>query len=653
MCGIAGLWTRGRIEEAVVRAMSNSVAHRGPDDAGLWLDEAAGIGLGHRRLSVVDLSAAGHQPMESRTGRYLIVLNGEIYNHIEIRRELEALGSTEWRGHSDTETLLEGIARWGLAATLSRCVGMFALALWDRETRRLSLARDRIGEKPLYYGWTGDGFAFASELKAIRALPRFAGQVDRDVLGLYLRFNYVPTPWSIYKGIYKLEPASIVTFSGEALAGPPATPVRAPMDAGGIVAQRYWSLDLATSGHDPVAADPVAAVEELDRTLTEAVRLQVDADVPVGAFLSGGIDSSTIVALMAKVANKRVRTFTIGLHQQENNEAEHAKAVAAHLGTEHSELYVTPEEARAVVTDLPAMYDEPFADSSQIPTHLLSRLARQSVTVALSGDAGDELFCGYNRYTLTRDLWRYASRLPAPLRSAVGSLVTAIPPGAWDRLGALPLLPDLPMLGVKAHKYANVLRSDGNLAKVYTAFVEEWQGQRPLPGTRRLPTTLDEPEVAGLAQEEQMMYWDLRSYLPDDILTKVDRAAMAVALEVRIPFLDHRVIEQAWRTPLRFKLDGRQGKWIVRQVLDRYVPRALIERPKAGFGIPLGAWLRGPMRDWAEQWLHPARLAGNGLDPGVIRARWQQHLRGSHDWTAALWSVLMFVAWEAESGRQC
>lgn len=652
MCGLAGLWTRGRVSDATVRAMADAVAHRGPDDAGVWIDAEAGIGLGHRRLAVVDLSPAGHQPMASRCGRYVLVFNGEVYNHAVIRRELEALGTGGWRGHSDTETLLEGIARWGLAATLARCVGMFALALWDRETRRLSLARDRVGEKPLYYGWTPDGLAFASELKALRALPNFAPAVDRDVLGLYLRFNYVPTPWSIYRDVYKLEPASIVTFTAEALAAPPGVPVRAPHDAGGITAQRYWSLDLATSGHDPVA-DPHAAVEELDRTLTEAVRLQVLADVPVGAFLSGGIDSSTVVALMAKVAQGRVRTFTIGFHEEANNEADHAKAVARHLGTEHSELYVTAGEARAVVTDLPGMYDEPFADSSQIPTHLLSRLTRGAVTVALSGDGGDELFCGYNRYTFTRDLWRYASRLPAPVRSAAGAAVTAIPPGLWDRLGALPLLPDMPMLGVKAHKYANVLRSDGNLARVYTAFVEEWQGQAPLPGTLRLPTILDEPEVPGLAQEEQMMYWDLRSYLPDDILTKVDRAAMAVALEVRIPFLDHRVIEQAWRTPLRFKLDGRRGKWLVRQVLDRYVPRELIERPKAGFGVPVGAWLRGPMRDWAEQWLQPARLEGIGLDPGVIRARWHQHLRGSHDWTAALWSVLMFVSWEAGSSRQC
>lgn len=653
MCGIAGLWTNGEVAADTVRTMTDAIAHRGPDGAGVWIDAAAGIGLGHRRLSVIDLSEAGHQPMVSRCGRYVLTFNGEVYNHAEIRRELEALGSGDWRGHSDTETLLEGIARWGLAATLARAVGMFALALWDRRTRHLSLARDRVGEKPLYYGWTPAGFAFASELKALRVLPGFDGRVDPDVLGLYLRYNYVPTPWSIYRDIYKLEPATVVTLSAEARSTRPGEPIRAPLDAGGIVALRYWTLDLATSGHDPAAATPESAVEELDRTLTEAVRLQVAADVPVGAFLSGGIDSSTIVALMAKVASGRVRTFTIGFHEQANNEAGHAKAVARHLGTEHAELYVTPAETRAVITDLPAMYSEPFADSSQIPTHLLSRLTRASVTVALSGDAGDELFCGYNRYTLTRDLWRYASRLPRPVRGATGALVTAVPPGAWDRLGALPMLPQMPMLGAKAHKYANVLRSDGDLASVYSAFVEEWQGDTPLPRSGRLPTALDGGAIPGLAQEEQMMLWDMRSYLPDDILTKVDRAAMAVALEVRVPFLDHRVIEQAWRTPLRFKLHGRQGKWIVRQVLDRYVPRTLIERPKAGFGIPVGAWLRGPLRDWAEQWLQPARLEGNGLDPAVIRARWQQHLRGSHEWSAALWSVLMFVAWEAESGRQC
>lgn len=651
MCGIAGLWTRGRVTADQVRAMTDAIANRGPDDAGVWIDEAAGVGLGHRRLAIIDLSAAGHQPMASRCGRYLLTFNGEIYNHAAIRRELESLGSAGWRGHSDTETLLEGIARWGLAATLARCAGMFALALWDRESRQLSLARDRVGEKPLYYGWTPEGFAFASELKALRTLPNFDPGVDPDVLGLYLRFNYVPTPWSIYRNIYKLEPASIVTLAPEGMASAPGAPIRAPMAAGGIVASRYWSLDDAVRRGD--ATDVDAAVEELDHTLTEAVRLQVAADVPVGAFLSGGIDSSTIVALMTKVASGRVRTFTIGFHERADNEADYARDVARHLGTEHQEMIVTPADARAVIPDLPSIYDEPFADSSQIPTHLLSRLTRASVTVALSGDGGDELFCGYNRYTMTRDLWRRLSRLPAPLRRGVGALVTTVPPGAWDRLAGLPLVPEVPMLGAKAHKFANALRSGGDLPAIYASFVEQWQGQVPLPGASRLPTAIDDPAMPGAGIEEQMMRWDLHSYLPDDILTKVDRAAMAVALEVRIPFLDHRVIEQAARTPLSLKLRDRQGKWLVRQVLDRYVPRALIDRPKAGFGIPVGSWMRGPLRDWAEDLLQPQRLASNGFDPKVIRARWQQHLDGTHDWTAALWSVLMFVAWEAESRRAC
>ena len=650
MCGIAGLWTRARIDDATVRAMTDEIAHRGPDDAGVWIDEGAGIGLGHRRLAIVDLSAAGRQPMVSHCGRYLLTFNGEIYNHAEIRRELEALGVGEWRGHSDTETLLEGIARWGLAATLRRAAGMFAIALWDRETRQLALARDRIGEKPLYYGWTAAGLAFASELKAFRALPGFANSVDPDVLGLYLRFNYVPTPWSIYHDVFKLEPAGIVTFTAEALASSPGQPVRAPFSAGGITAERFWQLDHAA----PEDADTDTAVDALDRTLTEAVRLQVEAsDVPVGAFLSGGIDSSTIVALMTKVASGRVRTFTIGFHEAANNEADYARDVARHLGTEHAELTVTPEDARGVIPSLPRIYDEPFADSSQIPTHLLSRLTRASVTVALSGDGGDELFCGYNRYTMTRDLWRRAAMLPGPVRRAAGRLVTAIPPGAWDRLGTLPLTPDLPMLGVKAHKFAGALRTGGQLEAIYSSFVEEWQGQRPLPGARRLPTAIDDPALPGLSLEEQMMRWDMHSYLPDDILTKVDRAAMAVALEVRIPFLDHRVVELAARTPIALKLSGRQGKVLVRQVLDRYVPRALIDRPKAGFSIPVGRWIRGSLRDWAEDLLQPARLESLGLDSRVIRARWQQHLAGTHDWTAALWSVLMFVAWEAESSAQC
>lgn len=646
MCGIAGCWRPGRADAAEAKAMADALQHRGPDDSGVWTDAEAGIALSHRRLSIIDLSPAGHQPMASPDGRYLLTFNGEIYNHLELRCELEAMGAIEWRGHSDTETLAHGIARWGLTATLQRTVGMFALGIWDRRERTLSLARDRMGEKPLYYGWSDGGLVFGSELKALRGSARFANPVDDDVLALFLRYNYVPAPWSILRHIYKVEPGAIVTIAREALATTPTAPPSVAHSAhSGVRCEHYWSLDAVVAAGTQAMSER-EAVDQLEACLTDAVRLQTVADVPVGAFLSGGVDSSAVVALMRNVTSAEVKTFTIGFDAAGYDEAPYARAVAEHLGTDHHELYVGPEDVRSVIPELPAIYDEPFADSSQIPTILLSRLTRRSVTVALSGDAGDELFGGYNRYLVSRRVWDAAAAIPAPVRTGLGRAIGAVPPSAWDRLGRLPLTPKLPMLGVKAHKIGRMLRTGVTTLDIYQSASEEWHGERPSRATNALRSSVDHAPITRATPEEQMMHWDMTSYLPNDILTKVDRAAMAASLETRVPFLDHRVVEQAWRTPLEFKIRGGQGKWLLRQILYKYVPRELIERPKAGFAIPIGGWLRGPLRDWAEELLSPAALARTpSLDPRPIRARWAQHVAGSHDWTTGLWGVLMYQAW--------
>jgi asparagine synthase (glutamine-hydrolysing) len=646
MCGIVGLLTRAYLGEEGLRAMADALVHRGPDDGGVWIDATAGIGFGHRRLAIVDLSPAGAQPMQSHCGRYVLTFNGEIYNHVELRQELEREGASAWRGRSDTETLLEAIARWGLEPTLRRVVGMFALGLWDRDQRILSLARDRLGEKPLYYGWIGESIAFASELKALRRAPGFANPVDRDVLALYLRHNTVPAPWSILKDVFKLEPGAILTLGRDAIDARPGAAPRAPTAAPGMSCQHYWSLEEIVRAGPDRSLGAEQAVDELERRLTEAVRLQMVADVPVGAFLSGGVDSSTIVALMRRTAGARVKTFTIGFNESGYDEAPYARAVAEHLGTEHTELYVSAEDVRAVIPELPTIYDEPFADSSQIPTYLISRLAREAVTVALSGDGADELFGGYNRYLTSRRGSRFARFLPSPLRELLGATIRAVPPSVWDRMGRLPLMPRLPMLANIVRKLGRMLRRRFGVRDIYMSLSEEWEGKVPVKATRRLPTPFDDAGEIAASSEEDMMYWDMLSYLPNDILAKVDRAAMAKSLETRAPFLDHRVVEQAWRTPVDLKFRGRQGKWILREILYRYVPRELIERPKAGFAVPIGAWLRGPLRDWTEDLLSEASLAEeSAFDAAAIRARWDEHLRGARDWTESLWSVLMYQAW--------
>lgn len=656
MCGLTGFL--GGIagaygDEVLLRRMADRLIHRGPDDAGYWCDGERRIGFGHRRLAIVDLSSAGHQPMASAGGRYVIAFNGEIYNHLNLRRELELDQNQippapplsrrefiEWRGHSDTETLLAGIEAWGIEATLNKLIGMFAIALWDRQTDTLILARDRIGEKPLYYGWQGCGnervFLFGSELKALKAHPTFAADIDRRALCLLLRHNYIPAPYSIYQGIAKLEPGCLLSVS---LVQPEPRILK------------YWdTIAVARAGTaKPFAGTADEAVDELEVLTKDAVRQQMMADVPVGAFLSGGIDSSTVVALMQAQSSRPVKTFTIGFNEEGYNEAVHAKAVAQHLGTEHTELYMSPQQAMEVIPRLPDLYCEPFADSSQIPTFLVSQLAKQHVAVSLSGDAGDELFCGYNRYQITKDLWQKLALVPAPLRALAAKAVTAFSPAAWDRLaGIMPGAARYTAIGDKLHKGAGVLASS-TIDELYLGIVShqrnpaDWviEGQEP-------PTRLTElrPALDGLNSVERMMALDTISYLPDDILVKVDRAAMGVSLESRVPFLDHRVVEFAWSLPQSYKLRDGQTKWALRQVLGRHVPRELIDRPKMGFGVPLHDWLRGPLRNWAEDLLDEARLRREGyFHPAPIRQMWKEHLSGRRNWMAQLWNVLMYQAW--------
>ncbi|MFL6862651.1 MAG: asparagine synthase (glutamine-hydrolyzing), partial [Allosphingosinicella sp.] len=603
MCGIAGLLSRDAVTPQLVRRLTRPIAHRGPDDEGVWIDVEAGIGLGHRRLSIIDLSPLGHQPMVSNDGRWVLSYNGEIYNHAALRAELDAEGrGAGWRGQSDTETLVECIAAWGLAETLGRAVGMFALALWDRRERVLSLARDRFGEKPLYFGWTGGDFVFASELKAVRAHPRFANSIDRQALGLFAARTYVPAPFTIYEGLFKLLPGCILAVTPEGAREARRSPPAEGRGEAGLTLTRYWSYrDVVRRGLADPIADEAEALERLEAALATAIRGQSVADVPVGAFLSGGIDSSTVVALYQKYSRTPVRTYSIGFAEAGYNEAEHAKAVARHLGTVHHERYVTAAEAQEVIPLLPEMYDEPFADSSQIPTHLVSRFAREEVVVALSGDGGDELFAGYNRHFGAPALWRRLSRLPRPVRAAVGGPLSRLPSSLWG------LLPGehQPHFGSKVKKGLRVAGAARSFDDVYRSFLDEWSFEpSPVRGARAgggvAEATLDLDVAPGVPDALRTMYCDAVSYLPDDILCKVDRAAMAVSLETRVPFLDHRVAELAARIPLAMKVKDGRGKHILRELLYREAPRALFERPKTGFGIPVGEWLKGPLRPWAE-----------------------------------------------------
>ena len=636
MCGLTGFVDRsGRVvQETVAQKMALALYSRGPDDAGAWVDATAGLAMAHRRLSILDLSSSGHQPMHSPGGRYVIVFNGEIYNHLDLRKEL---GDVAWRGHADTETVLAAIEAWGIEAALKKLTGMFAFALWDRAERRLSLARDRLGEKPLYYGWQGDIFVFGSELKALRAHPVWRGEVDRNVLASFMRYGYVPLPHSIYRGISKLLPGTWLTLGPDTPAGVSPAPTF------------YWRALESTQAPRYVDLSDEAAADALEAKLHLAIGGQMVADVPLGALLSGGVDSSTVVALMQAQSSRPVRTFSIGFAEPDYDEARHAKAVAAHLGTHHTELYLAPTDALAVIPKLPEMYDEPFGDSSQIPTHLVAALARHHVTVSLSGDGGDELFGGYNRYFLGASLWRRLAPLPRRLRSAVGHLMTVPSPGQWDRIAAwLPSRHPYPAFGDKLHKLAGVMDAADANDFFRRLISQQRESESIVLGGFEVPIWANgEAEgFSGHDVSERMMFHDLVGYLCDDILTKLDRAAMAVSLETRVPLLDHRVVEFAWQLPLHMKIRDGQGKWLLRQVLYRHVPRELIERPKQGFAIPLDAWLRGPLRDWAEALLDEQRLRREGyLRPEPIREKWREHFSGRRNWQHWLWNVLMFQAW--------
>ena len=637
MCGLTGFldFTRRTSAEDLgkrVEAMAETLRHRGPDDDGTWTDAEAGVALGFRRLSIIDLSVQGHQPMSSTSGRHVIVFNGEVYNFRELREELGAAG-VSFRGGSDTEVILEAIEAWGLEKALRRFVGMFAIALWDRRERTLHLVRDRLGVKPLYWGRRGNLLLFGSELKAIRAHPDWTPEINRDALASYFRFAYVPAPHSIYSGIGKLLPGTIVSIGPE----------------GDASTNAYWSLAGIRDANkkSPFRGSDDEATDELDRLIRESVDLRMISDVPLGAFLSGGIDSSTVAAVMQALSTRPVKTFTIGFDETAFDEAEDAKRVAEHLGTDHTELYVRPGEAREVIPRLADLYDEPFADSSQIPTALVSQLARKDVTVSLSGDGGDELFGGYDRYLQGRSLWARLGTIPRPLRPLVAGAFKAIPVSAWNAL--FTLLPAAITPGQKGetmHWLAGNL-AGGDFDALYQRLVSTWNDPEILvPGAAEAASPFWAGDSGKEDVLERMMYLDSVTYLPDDILAKLDRASMAVGLEAREPLLDHRIFEFAWRLPENLKHRNGKGKWLLRQVLARYVPPELTERPKMGFSIPIGDWLKGPLRDWAEDLLSEKRLSGDGLlDPGLVRTTWKRLLAGHPGADARIWTVLMFQAW--------
>lgn len=654
MCGIAGFVPYNDVPAGIVEQMLAPIRHRGPDDSGVWTSDDGAIALGHRRLSIIDLSQAGHQPMASQDGRYVLTYNGEIYNFAGLKNELEMTGDApEWRGHSDTEVLIAAIAAWGLEKTLIKAAGMWALALWDRRNRVLHLTVDRFGEKPLYYGWTASGFAFASELGPIRAVPGFDNPIDPAALRCLLGRAYIPAPLSIFSRIYKIEPGTIVTLSEEGIRASSDQPPAIGRTDGITVSRYYDYAKVVEAGANDPYADHVEAKTGVRSSLERAISRQLVGDVPIGAFLSGGIDSSLIVGLASRAVSKPLKTFTIGFDVPGYNEATFAKEVAAHFGTEHHELYIQSDDARDVIPSLPRMYDEPFADSSQIPTHLVSGLARQEVTVSLSGDAGDELFGGYNRHLQFPALWRRISRLPQAGRNLLGSTASMVPPTIWNALSDMGRRRRSDQFGHNVRRAMRVLARSSSFDAMFGMFLDDWAFDGdPVAGgqgrDRMVALRLD-PSLSDLPLELRMMHADAVSYLPGDILTKVDRASMSVSLESRIPFLDPDVVATAARVPVDMKFGPDGGKQILRDTLFSIAPRALFDRPKAGFAIPVGQWIKGPLKDWAEDLLSPNALAQDGLlDVEVIRARWHRHLDGKEDATQPLWAILMFQAWRRQ-----
>lgn len=643
MCGITGFWhgnkSTGNVLQ-ILKHMTDAIRHRGPDDDDAWFDQQAGLALGHRRLSIIDLSRAGRQPMTSHSGRYVIVYNGEIYNHRALRSELAAVDpSIGWRGHSDTEVVLAAFDRWGVTQTLERLNGMFAFALWDRHRQVLTLARDRMGEKPLYYSRMGQAFLFGSELKSLTAHPSFAAQIDKRALTSFFRFNYIPAPLSIWQGVLKLPAACYIEVSeaGQKISEP----------------QLYWSFrDAAVRGVSDPLLEGSELTDQVEALLKDAIGLRMEADVPLGAFLSGGVDSSAVAALMQVQSPRPIKTFTIGSDNPQFNEAEHARAVADHLGTDHTSIYISGDDAIAKIPQLPFIWDEPFADSSQIPTLLVSELARRHVTVSLTGDGGDELFGGYNRYITGMKLWNAGAKLPSPVRHALAHALQnpALAKGSVALMGLLPARHRLLDLAGRLPKIGQLLGQDTPDA-VYSRLVAQCDDPAAFV-IEGIDSSVGDNESPAFADfRQQMMYRDTITYLPDDILVKLDRAAMAVSLEGRVPFLDHRLVELAWRVPMSAKIRGGTGKHILRDILYRHVPRELIERPKMGFAVPVGDWLKGPLREWAESLLNAPRLQNEGLlNVNKVRAVWENHLAGTESNIPNLWALLMFQAWLDSQG---
>lgn len=640
MCGLTGLYTldprpdRSALQHTVQR-MNEAIKVRGPDSGDIWQDPDVPLVMGHRRLSILDLSPLGHQPMESASTRYMIVYNGEIYNFKSLRAELESVFKLTFCGESDTEVLLHAIENWGLEKTLSKINGMFAFALWDRKAKALYLARDRMGKKPLYVGWAGSTLVFGSELKALCAHPDFRRDVDRASLTSYMRFGYVPAPLCIYQQVWQLPAGSMMALDMQLLRG--------GQDLKPLI-ESYWSpKDALIAARENPIENTDNVVSEFEDLLTTCVQERMVSDVPLGAFLSGGIDSSTIVALMQKNSSSPVKTYSIGFEEVGFNEAEYAKKVAEHLGTDHHELYISAKDALEVVANLPIMFDEPFADTSAIPTYLVSKFAREDVTVALSGDGGDEMLGGYNRHISAPKAWKTVNNIPANLRKPFAQMITSLSPSFWDKLR-----PSRPQFGAHMHKFAGILEKTCE-SDVYLNLVSHWKTPKTLVQDGKeniIPLVDPELQIDDLNFAESMMYWDTLSYLNGDILTKVDRASMAVSLEARAPLLDKRIFDYVWRLPMDVKIRDGKGKWLLRQVLKNHVPDDLFDRPKQGFSVPIADWLRGDLKDWADDLLNENRLRKQGLlNYPVIRTLWDEHQKGRGNHAQKLWTVLMFQAW--------